>query len=96
MKRALNYGYIGLVIGVLFEIISFLSAHICQIIFGSSPIEKCRVFVIEYYYLSLNFKFFSEIISYLISIAIIVLLFGIIGLVIGYIKDRKDKKHSHG
>ena len=93
MKNSLFFGYVGLVIGTIFEIISFFTAHVCQLIVGGTPVEKCRIYVIEFYYLSLNFRFLSERASFLISIAIVILFFGLIGFVIGYVKDKRSKKH---
>ena len=86
-----KYGYFCLIVGIVFEIFSFLFAHICQLIFGYLPISKCRTFVIEYYFLSGYFNFSSERADYLLAITIITLLFGAIGLFVGYFRNRKHK-----
>jgi hypothetical protein len=88
MRKVFVYGYVGLIIGTLFEIVSFLFAHLCQLILGSLNVATCRYFVMGFYYMATLFNFVPLRIGYLISIVIIILLFGLIGLGIGFYKER--------
>ena len=81
--------YKGLLVGSIFEIISFSLAHICQLISGSDPITKCRIPVIEFHYLAILTTIPNIRWGYIASMAIILLVFGIIGAMVEIYKKRK-------
>lgn len=89
MKAWVKGLYNGLVVGSIFEIISFSLAHICQLVLGSNPASKCRVVVTEFHYLAIVMPISNIRWAYITSMIIILLIFGLIGLIIGYSKGRK-------
>lgn len=90
MKSWIKGLYYGLIVGIIFEVISFSLAHICQLILGSSPVSQCRIFVIEFHYLAELMPLSSVVWAYMASMEIVFLVFGLIGLLIGYSKGRKN------
>tara|TARA_Y100000310_G_C20520506_1_gene733426 strand:+ start:607 stop:879 length:273 start_codon:yes stop_codon:yes gene_type:complete len=89
MKAWLKGFYIGIIVGTIFEIISFLLAHLCTVFIGSEPLYRCRIPVIEFYLLENVIPTGSVFWSYIASISIIIFVFGIFGAMYMAYKYRK-------
>ena len=81
--------YKGLIVGSIFEIISFTLAHACQLVLGSDPVTRCRIFVLEFHWLAIATTISNIRWGYITSMAIILLVFGIIGAVVEIYIKRK-------
>ena len=79
-------GFVGIIIGLLVEAGLFFGAHLCQV-FSVSNAQGCGIFVIPFSSIAglipLNVK-----LGYIISMLAALLIFAIIGAIVGKIKDK--------
>ena len=91
MKAWISGFYKGFIVGIIFEIISFTLAHTCQLVLGSDPITNCRTFVLEFHWLALVTSIPNVRVGYITSMAIILLVFGIIGSIMEVYKKKRKR-----
>ena len=87
VKPWLKYGVIWLIIGIIASFISVSLAHICQIITRNS--QNCRYFAYPFHLFVDLSKIPSERIGFGLGIIITLIIFTIIGMIIGLVKRKK-------
>ena len=88
VKPWIKYGAIWLIIGTIVSFISILLAHICQIIIKNS--QNCKYFAYPFHLFADLSRISSERVGFGIGIIIILIIFTLIGILIGL---KKLKNH---